>query len=439
MNISKQKLFVILGITTVLLIVFAVVAKKQGWLRKGKAEEVTVVKTKKTSITEKVSASGKIFPVTEVKISPQVSGEIIEIFFEEGDTVKKGDLVLRIDPNIYRSLLLQSEAGLNQAKANLANSKARLAQISAQFDNAQLTFERNKKLFEKLAISQAEYENAVAAFKNVEGEFEAAKQTVQGAEFSIKSAEAALLQARDNLGFTTVYAPMNGIISSMLVKKGERVVGTSQMAGTEMLRIADLNEMELRVDVSENDILRINLNDTAEIEVDAYIDRKFMGIVTQIANSSTSTNQQTLTLNTDQVTNFMVRVRLMKNSYEDLLKNSATPSPFKPGMSASVEILTNRADNVIAVPIQCVTVRDDDETRKKDEIVFRVGKGNIAEAVKVKTGIQDDRYIQIVSGLEEGETIINGPYRAISKLLKDGDEIIVITEEELLKKEKKGE
>lgn len=439
MNISRQKLFLILGIVTVLLVIFAVVGKKQGWLRKGKAEEVTVVASKRLSITEKVSASGKIFPVTEVKISPQVSGEVIEIFFEEGDSVKKGDLILRIDPNIYKALLLQSEAALNQARANLANAKARLAQIAAQFENAKITFERNKKLIEKLAISQAEYDNAVAAFKTSEGEYEAAKQTVEGAEFSIKSAEAALTQARDNLGFTTVYAPMSGIVSSMLVKKGERVVGTSQMAGTEMLRIADLNEMEVRVDVSENDILRITLGDTAEIDVDAYLDRKFVGIVTQIANSSTATNQQTLSLNTDQVTNFTVKIRLQKTSYEDLLEKITTPSPFKPGMSASVEILTNRADNAIAVPIQCVTVRDNDETRKKDEVVFRVSKDNIIEAVNVKTGIQDDRFIEIVSGLNDGETVVSGPYRAISKLLKNGAEVKVITEEELLKKEKKGE
>lgn len=439
MNISRKNLFITLGITTVLLIVFAVVGKKQGWLRKGKAEEVTVVDAKKLSITEKVSASGKIFPVTEVKISPQVSGEVIDIFFEEGDSVKQGDLILRIDPNIYKSLLLQSEAALNQSKANLANAKARLAQITAQYENAKITFERNKKLIEKQAISQAEYDNAVAAFKTSEGEYEAAKQTVEGAEFSIKSAEAALAQARDNLGFTTVYAPMSGIISSMLVKKGERVVGTSQMAGTEMLRIADLNEMEVRVDVSENDILRVSTGDTAEIEVDAYLDRKFTGIVTQIANSSTATNQQGLTLNTDQVTNFTVKIRLLKSSYNDLLKDLTMPSPFKPGMSASVEILTNRADNAIAVPIQCVTVRENDETRKKDEIVFRVTKENTIEAVTVKTGIQDDRYIQIISGLNDAETVVSGPYRAISKSLKDGDEVSIITEEELLKKEKKVE
>jgi len=434
MNFSKKTLFIVLGIVTVLLLVFAVVGKKKGWLRKGKAEEVTVVKAKLADITEKVSASGKIFPVTEVKISPQVSGEIIKIYFEEGDTVKQGDLVLRINPNIYQSLLLQAEASLNQAKANLANSKARLLQMNAQFDNAKLTFERNKKLYEKQAISQAEYDNAVAAFKTSEGEIEAAKQTVEGAQFTIKSAEAALTQARDNLGFTTVYAPMDGIISALLVKEGERVVGTAQMAGTEMLRIADLDAMEVRVDVSENDILRISLNDTAEIEVDAFIDRKFIGVVTQIANSATSTNSA-ISLTTDQVTNFTVKIRLLKSSYEDLLKDAVNPSPFKPGMSGSVEILTNRVANAISVPIQCVTIRDD-SLGKKEEIIFRV-KNNIAEAVKVKTGIQDDRNIQIVTGVSNDDEIISGPYRVISKLLKDGDEVVVITEEELLKKEKK--
>jgi HlyD family secretion protein len=400
MNFSRKTLFIILGIVTVLLLVFAVVGKKKGWLREGNVQEVTAVAAKRTSIVEKVSASGKIFPVTEVKISPQVSGEIIKIYFEEGDTVKKGDLVLRINPNIYQSLLLQAEASLNQTKANLANAKARLLQITAQYENAKLTFDRNKILFEKKAISQAEYDNAVAAFKTSEGEYEAAKQTVEGAQFSIKSAEAALTQAKDNLEFTTVYAPMDGIISALLVKNGERVVGTAQMAGTEMLRIADLNEMEVRVDVSENDILRISLNDT------------------------------------DQVTNFTVKIRLLKSSYDDLLKTSLTPSPFKPGMSAAVEILTDRAENVVSVPIQCVTVRDDDSTGRKNEIVFRIN-GKKAEAVKVKTGIQDDRNIQIVAGVNEGDEIISGPYRAISKLLKDGDAVEKISEEELLKQEKK--
>jgi HlyD family secretion protein len=435
MNFSRKTLFIILGIVTVLLLVFAVVGKKKGWLREGNVQEVTAVAAKRTSIVEKVSASGKIFPVTEVKISPQVSGEIIKIYFEEGDTVKKGDLVLRINPNIYQSLLLQAEASLNQTKANLANAKARLLQITAQYENAKLTFDRNKILFEKKAISQAEYDNAVAAFKTSEGEYEAAKQTVEGAQFSIKSAEAALTQAKDNLEFTTVYAPMDGIISALLVKNGERVVGTAQMAGTEMLRIADLNEMEVRVDVSENDILRISLNDTAEIEVDAFIDRKFTGVVTQIANSATSTSG-TFSLNTDQVTNFTVKIRLLKSSYDDLLKTSLTPSPFKPGMSAAVEILTDRAENVVSVPIQCVTVRDDDSTGRKNEIVFRIN-GKKAEAVKVKTGIQDDRNIQIVAGVNEGDEIISGPYRAISKLLKDGDAVEKISEEELLKQEKK--
>jgi HlyD family secretion protein len=228
---------------------------------------------------------------------------------------------------------------------------------------------------------------------------------------------------------------MDGIISALLVKNGERVVGTAQMAGTEMLRIADLNAMEVRVDVSENDILRISLNDTAEVEVDAFIDRKFKGVVTQIANSATSTNS-TITLTTDQVTNFTVKIGLLKSSYEDLLKNALNPSPFKPGMSASVEILTKRVENAVSVPIQCVTVRDD-STGKKQEIVFRL-KENKAEAVTVKTGIQDDRYIEVITGIKEGDEVVSGPYRVISKLLKDGDEVKVISEEELLKKEKKN-
>lgn len=435
MNFFRNKLYVGLIIVTVIIIAAMLLSKKMGWLNNKSLKEITTIKAERVSITEKVSASGKIFPVTEVKISPQVSGEIMDILFEEGDTVKKGNLILQIDPNIYRSVLSQSEASLNQAKANLANTKARLFQIQAQYENAQITFERNQKLFEKKAISAAEHDNAIASFKNAEGEFEAAKQTVESAEFSIKSAEAALRQAKDNLGFTSVYAPMDGIISALLVKKGERVVGTSQMAGTEMLRIADLDQMEVHVDVSENDILRVSLNDSVEIEIDAFIDKKFLGIVTYIANSSNSTNQQVISLNSDQVTNFTVKIRILKSSYADILKSSNSAFPFKPGMSASVEIITKRAFNVVAVPIQCVTIRDDEKSKEKKEVVFLHENGK-AKMSEVKIGIQDERFIEILEGVDEGNEVISGPYRVVSKILTDGNEVKVLTEEELLKKEK---
>ncbi len=434
---SRKTLFIILVTLTVLLLVVAVVGKKKGWVGGSVATEVVVTEVLRTTILEKVSASGKIFPETEVKISPDVSGEIIDLRFLEGDSVKKGELILKINPNIYESILLRAEATLNQSRANLANSKARLFQIKSQYDNAKLTFERNQKLFEQKVLSQAEYDNALMAFQNAEGEYDAAQQSVKGAEFSIKSAEATVKEARDNLAFTNVYAPMNGIISALLVKKGERVVGTTQMAGTEMLRIADLNDMEVRVDVSENDILRITVGDTAEIEVDAFIDRKFKGIVTHIANSATSATGA-FSLNTDQVTNFTVKIKILKSSYEDLIETNDTPSPFKPGMSASVEIFTSKAENTIALPIQCVTVREDEkDSRKKQEVVFKYDNGK-AVMLKVKTGIQDDRNIQIVSGVEEGDEIVSAPYRAISKMLSDGDGITKISEEELLKKEKKS-
>lgn len=436
MNRSRKQLLIILAAIVAILITLSIIARQKGWVHNNPVHKVTTTTVRRMTIIEKVTASGKIFPITEIKISPQVSGEIIDIYFEEGDTVKKGDLILRINPNIYQSLLLQAEATLNQAKANLANAKARLSQIAAQYENAKLTYERNKYLYEKQAISQAEYDNATAAFKTSQGEYEAAQQTVEGALYSIKSAEASLIQAKDNLAFTAVHAPIDGIISALLVKKGERVVGTAQMAGTEMLRIADFHEMEVRVDVSENDILRISLHDTADVEVDAFLDRKFKGVVTQIANSATTSPANTLSLNTDQVTNFMVKIRLLKESYADLLTTAATPSPFKPGMSASVEIYTDKADNTLAVPIQCVTLRDNDTSTRKNELVFRLN-GNKANAVKVKTGIQDDRYIQITSGLNEGDEVVSGPYRVISKLLKDGDLVEKISEEELLKQERK--
>jgi len=422
------KTILLLTAIVALLVTAAVVAKKKGWIGSGSTTEVTVEKTGRHTIEETVSASGKIFPETEVKISPDVSGEIIDLFFEEGDSVKKGDLLLTIRPDIYQSIVEQAEAAVNQTKATLANANARLIQVQAQFDNAKTTFERNTKLYSEKVLAQADYDNAVAAFKASEGELKAATETVKGAEFNVKSAEAAYKEARDNLTKTKVYAPMEGIISKLNVKKGERVVGTAQFSGTEMLTIADLNKMEVQVDVSENDIVRVTIGDTAEIEVDAFLDKKFKGVVRHIANSASTGN----VLTSEQVTNFTVKISILPDSYRELV-SATNPFPFKPGMSATAEIKTDLIKDALSVPIQCVTIREEEDEKggkkeeKKEEIIFVQENGKV-KAVKVKTGIQDDTYIEVKEGLEEGAEVVTAPYRAISRTLKDGAEVKVVKE-----------
>ncbi len=422
-------LVAILVVALVLLGVGVVWKKTAG----GDAVEVTVEKTGRHTIEETVSASGKIFPATEVKISPDVSGEIIDIFFEEGDSVKKGDLLLTIRPDNYQSIVEQADAMMNQSKAALANAKARQSQLLAQFENAKITYERNMKLYEQKVLSQADYDNAVAAFKTSEGEMKAAAESVKGAEFSVKSAEAGLKEAKDNLTKTKIYAPMQGVLSRLSKKRGERVAGTNLMEGTEIMILSNLNEMEVKVDVSENDITRVSAGDTAEIEVDAYLDKKFRGIVRQVANSANSTNA----LTTEQVTNFTVKISIQPESYKELV-SAEKPFPFKPGMSATVEIKTDLRPDALSVPIQCVTIREEEEEDKmqgsqdvKEEIVF-VYENEKVKSAKVKTGIQDDKYIEIKEGLNEGQEVVSGPYRAISRTLKDGDEVKKVEE---LKKE----
>ncbi|HXH17638.1 MAG TPA: efflux RND transporter periplasmic adaptor subunit [Chitinophagales bacterium] len=339
--------------------------------------------------------------------------------------IKKGDLLLTIRPDIYQSIVEQAEAALNQAKAALANAKARQAQMKAQFENATRTYERNMKLYEQNVLSQADFDNAVAAFKTAEGEMNAADESVKAAEYSVKSAEAGLKEARDNLTKTKIYAPMAGILSRLNVKKGERVVGTVQFTGTEMLTIADLGKMEVRVDVSENDITRVSVGDTAAIEVDAFIDKEFRGVVKSIANSANTGNA----LTTEQVTNFTVKISILPESYRELV-TPEKPFPFKPGMSATAEIKTDLRKDALSVPIQCVTIREEEEEKKskkeetgiKEEIVF-VYENEKVKSTKVKTGIQDDKYIEIKEGLNENQEVVSGPYRAISRTLKDGAEV----------------
>lgn len=437
-----KKSYKILIALAIIIIVGGIIAKKAGWIGKSTALEVSTEKAMKRTIIETVSANGKIQPEVEVKISADVSGEIVELFVAEGQKVSKGDHLLTINPDLIRAAADRVAAALNQAKANLANSRARESQVKAAFVNTEITFNRTKSLHDKKAVSEAEFDAANAQYEGAKADLEAAKQTVIAAEFSVRSAEASLKEANDNLARTRIYAPNDGTVSKLNVELGERVVGTAQMSGTELLRIANLNEMEVSVDVNENDIVRIHLNDTTIIEVDAYDEREFKGVVTEIANSANSSALGGN--NADQVTNFTVKIRILRDSYIDLLRPE-TPhlSPFRPGMSATVEIRTQVKNNILTVPIMSVTTRTSTEMaensdNKKDknestelaeeadikEVVFVVSEGK-ATIKEVKTGIQDNNYIEIVSGLDATQEVVSAPYSAISKLLKEGTEVTV--------------
>ena len=431
----------------IVLVVGGLIAKKAGWIGSSTAMEVSVEKATKRTIIETVSANGKIQPEIEVKISADVSGEIVELFVKEGQQVKKGEHLLTINPDLIRAAADRVAAALNQTKANLASSRAREAQVKASFVNIEASYNRSKSLHDKKAISDAEYDLAKAQYDGSKADVEAALQTVLAAEFSVKSAEASLKEANDNLSRTRIYAPNDGTVSKLNVELGERVVGTAQMSGTELLRIANLNEMEVSVEVNENDIVRIHLNDTTDIEVDAYAERSFKGIVTEIANSA---NSGLLGGNSaDQVTNFTVKIRILRDSYSDLIDPLQSHlSPFRPGMSATVDIRTQVKKGILCVPIMSVTTRSEKELEistddKKDspkktddktdeakdeseikEVVFVVNEGK-AEVRLVTAGIQDNAYIEIVSGLQENDQVVSAPYTAISKLLKAGTEVTV--------------
>lgn len=444
---KRNKLLKIALILLGVLFLFIIIGRRAGWIGGHEGLRVTVEEAELRDIVEIVTASGRVRPVTEVKMSPDVSGEIIELLIVEGDYVERGQLLARINPDIYESALDRMEAALNTSRANLANSRARLLQAEAQFINAQASYNRNKRLFEQNAISEAEYDTARAQYLVAEADVEGARQGVVASGFQVKSAEAGVTEARDNLTKTNLFAPMNGTISRLDAETGERVVGTSQFAGTEILRIANLNEMEVKVDVNENDIVRVNEGDTALIQIDAFLGEQFLGKVTSIANSASGQG-----LGTDQVINFEVRIRMLPESYEHLLREDRPHlSPFRPGMSATVDIQTQKAWNTLTVPIQAVTTREG-TARKKDQndekseeeaaipaassrpgeyvFLFKDGK---AVQTKVKSGIQDNQYIQILEGLEEGQEVITGPFRLVSRELKDGDVVIKVARQDLFR------
>ncbi|TBW30177.1 efflux RND transporter periplasmic adaptor subunit [Gramella sp. KN1008] len=420
---SKKKLYIILAIV-VLLVVILVIGKKAGWFGdSGNVKEVEIAKIEPIDITETVAATGKIQPEVEVKLSSEVSGEIIELPVVEGQQVEKGDLLVRINPDIYQSSVQRARAGYQNTKANYAQTQANLKQAEADYN-------RNKTLFEKGVISRAEWDAVVS-------NYEVAQATKESAYYSMQSSAASVTEAQDNLGRTTIYAPMSGTISKLDVELGERVVGTQQMAGTEILRVANLDNMEVEVDVNENDIVKVSVGDSTIVEVDAYLGKEFRGIVTEISN--TADNQ----LTTDQVTNFKVKVRILKDSYSDLMEGKMDNySPFRPGMTATVDIITNKRKDVLGVPISSIVIKTDttagkksfvtkpaDEDEERFECVF-VKDGDKAKLRVVETGIQDDSHIEITKGLEAGEVVITGPYNTVTKSLDTGDDIEVKKEEE---------
>lgn len=426
----------------VLLLLVAALVGYMMWKKsqKPKGEEVTTEEVKSRTIKETVSASGRVFPETEVKISSDVSGEIVQLLVEEGDSVVAGQILAKIDPEAYLSAVERGEASLNSTKSSLANSRAMIEnsraqkeQITANLINATKVHERNTKLKDDGVISIVEWEQSEANLQALQANVRAAdaslkssEQSAKGAEFQIKSSEAQLKELKTSLNRTTIKAPTNGIVSSLSVEQGERVVGTIQMTGTEMMRIANLNAMEVQVEVSENDILKVAIGDSVDIEVDAYVDKVFKGNVTEIANSAANTTSATgaVALNTDQVTNFVVKVRVDADSYSDIVR-PGNRYPFRPGMSAAVEIYTNEEKGVLTIPIQAVTLRntsDDDEGEKMEEVVF-LYEADTARMVSVDIGIQDDEYIQVKSNLSEGDVIISGPYSAISKSINEGSEL----------------
>lgn len=400
MKKNKKKYVLIAACAVIFLLV--IIARSRG----SEGISVNVEYPQRTTIVESIPANGKIQPVTEVKISPDVSGEIIELNVKEGDNVKAGDLLIKIKQDLYISAVERAEASLNSVKAQYSQQKAQLAQT-------ELSFKRNKTLYGQKAISEAEYESALS-------QYEIAKEQLNSAKYNIKSAEAALKEARESLQKTTIYSPMDGIISRLDVEKGERVVGTSQMAGTEMMRIANFNEMEVLVDVNENDIIKLSIADTAYVEVDAYPNRKFRGIVTEIANSAKNSGTAT---SLDQVTNFEVHVAICPDSYLDLIEKN--PVPFRPGMSASVGIRTEVCHNALVVPLQSITTRsglvDSVATDNVKEQIFIYNRASSrVMPVIVETGIQDMKNIVVLNGLSDSTLVVTGPYSAITRELKNG-------------------
>ena len=433
MKLSRKRI-IIGSVILVLFVALIVVGKKN----RSKGLEVNVAGMEYRNITETVSANGKIRPEEEVKISADVSGEITELYVQEGDSVKTGQLLLTIDPDLYITAVDRATANLKSSQSSLNTNRALLTQAESRFKEQEASFNRNKKLHEDQVISQAEFDAAEAAYEVSKSDVKAAEERVMAAAFGIENAAAALREAKKNLDRTKIYAPTDGIVSALNNEKGERVVGTAQMAGTEIMVISNLNNIEVIVDVNENDILQITKSDTAEIEVDAYRDRVFMGVVSEISRSASGISG--VNISTDGVTNFEVKIRILKSSYEDLLED--TDAPFLTGMSASVDIQTQKKYNIPCLPIECVSTRLKEDSSSQtssseeelDEVIFSVEDGKAVKHI-ISTGIQDSRFIEIIGALDSSLRIITGPYDAVSRKLEDGSEVVVTKKEKDLKLE----
>ena len=452
MNKTVKWILIVLGILIGLLIVFKLMG---GGADKG-GTKVAVEKAAKRTIIETVNASGKIYPEVEVKISPDISGQVTELNVEEGDSIKKGQVLARIYADIYALQRDEAASRVNQSSATVDNSKAALEALKVNLDQAKQSLDRNQSLFDQKVISKAELEQFQVTYRSAQANYNAAQQNIKGLQAGVQSSQTGLTRANKDLNRTTIVAPMNGVISSLKVKRGESVAGNSFNVGTEMMTVADMSVLEVRVDVGENDIVKVNIGDSADVEVDAYNNRKFKGIVTKIASSTKSSSALS---SSNDVTNYEVRIRLDKESYKDLTTKTF---PFRPGMNASADIKTRRVDNVLAVPITSVNARvkgsdksiadkrkEDEKNKGKEEemnetsqdsgdeleeVVFVLQTDGKVKKVVVKSGVQDINYIEVVSGLNAGDEIITGPYTAISKILKDGMKVKVVAKDKLFEK-----
>ncbi len=440
----RKTLWIVSGMLLLLIIIIAI-----GRSGGDAGVKVAVEAAGPHTIVETVTASGKIFPEQEVKISPEVSGEIIELRVKEGDSVTAGQLLARINPATYSSMVNQAQASVSQSRATVAAGREQAAQAKAQMEQARATYNRNQQLFREKVISAQEFETAEAAYKSAKASFEAAQAQVSGGRFGVEGASANLAQAQANLRKTTLFAPVSGIIAALNVKLGERVVGTAQMAGTEMMTIANLGRMEVRVDVSETEIAKVKTGDSVHIEADAYRGRKFYGVVSSVSVSSKSAGGLgAASGSTDQVTNYTVRILITSPTTASGINNSETPQlpiVFKPGMSASVDILTRRERDALAVPVNAVTTRDYPDSlvkkgaapRQARQVVFVVDKNSGKVTLRdVQTGIQDNNYLQIVSGLKAGEEVVVAPYSAIARTLKNDSKVQVVKKESLFGEDK---
>jgi HlyD family secretion protein len=457
---SKKLIWIIVSLVVIIGVIIGL--KKAGVIGKEEGIKVTAEAVQRRTIIETVNASGKVYPEIEVKISPDVSGEIVELTVNEGDTVKRGQVLARIYADILNSQRDQVAAGVSQQEAQVSNTTAQSAAIKATLDQAEIQYNRQKKLLDEKVISRLEFEQAEQAVKSARANYNAAMEGIKSAKAGVQSVQAQLNRANKDIGRTLITSPMDGVISLLAIKKGERVAGNSFNVGTEMMRVADMRSFEVRVDVGENDIPKVKLGDTAIVEVDAYTSRKFKGIVYKIANPITGNS---LTANASaEVTNYKVHIRLLQESYKDLVVPGRS-FPFRPGMTASADIQTKSKYNVLSVPLNAVTTRDSKEDQKEkkeekkkdtkvaqvekveqksvsaddsiEEVVFVLQADNKVKKVKVKTAIQDLNNIEITEGVKEGDKVITGPYSIVSKMLKDGNLVTVVEKDKLFEEKKK--